>query len=46
MLLGIIDLNNVNNWKEPIKGQSIWTNTTLEEQKEIDSRKHMAFSLQ
>ena len=45
MLRGIIDLNNINNWKERIKSQYIRTNTTLEEQKEINSRKHIAFSL-
>lgn len=42
-LLGIIDLNKINNWKEGVKGQSIWINTTLEEQKEINSRKHILF---
>ena len=42
-LLGIIDLNKINNCKEGIKGQSIWINTTLEEQKEINSRKHIYF---
>ena len=45
MLRGIIDLNDINNWKERIKSQYIRTNTTLEEQKEINSRKHIAFSL-
>ena len=36
-LLGIIDLNKINNWKEIIgvKDQSIWINTTLEEQKKL-----------
>ena len=34
-LIGIIDLNKINNQKEGIKGQSIWINTTLEEQKDI-----------
>ena len=33
-LIGIIDLKEINNWKE-IKGQSIRINATLEEQKEI-----------
>ena len=32
---GITDRNKINNWKEGIKGQSIWINRTLEEQKEI-----------
>ena len=40
-LLGIIDINKINNWKERVKGQFIWINTTLEEQKEINSRKHI-----
>ena len=40
-LLGIIDINKINNWKEGVKGQFIWINTTLEEQKEINSRKHV-----
>ena len=40
-LLGIIDINKINNWKEGVKGQFIWINTTLEEQKEINSRKHI-----
>ena len=29
--------------KEGIKGQYIWINTTLEEQKEINRRKHICF---
>ena len=33
-LLGIIDLKKINNWEE-IKGQSIWINADLVEQKEI-----------
>ena len=31
----------MNNWKEEIKGQSIWINTILEERKEINSRKRI-----
>ena len=38
-LLGIIDLNN---WKE-MKGQSLWVNATLEEQKEINNSKYLCF---
>ena len=30
--LGIIDFKKINNWEE-IKGQLIWINATLEEQK-------------
>ena len=41
-LLVIIDHNKINIGKEGIKGQSIWINTT-EEQKEINSRKHICF---
>ena len=44
-LIGIIDLNKINNWKEGKKGKSIWINTTLEEQKDINSRKHLCFPL-
>ena len=40
-LIGIIDLNKINNWKEGMKSQSIWINTALEEQKDINSRKHL-----
>ena len=38
-MLGIIDLNN---WKE-MKGQSLWVNATLEEQKEINNSKYLCF---
>ena len=34
-LVEIIDLNKINNWKERVKGQSIWIN--------MDSRKHILF---
>ena len=47
-LLRIIDLNKINNWKEIIgvKGQSIWINTTLEEQKKIEiAENEFAFCL-
>ena len=40
-LIGIIDLNKINKWKEGVKCQSIWINTTWEEQKDINSRKHL-----
>ena len=39
-LLGIIDLKKINNWEE-IKGQSLWINAKLEEQKEINNRRHL-----
>ena len=41
-LIGIIDLKKIDNWKE-IKGQSIWINATLEEQKEINNSRHLCF---
>ena len=41
-LIGIIDLKIINNWKE-MKGQSIWINATLEEQKEINNSRHLCF---
>ena len=41
-MIGIIDLKKINNWKE-IKGQSIWINTTHEEQKEINNSRHLSF---
>ena len=44
-ILGIINLNKINNWKEEVEVQSIWINTTLTEQKEINSRKHFCFLL-
>ena len=42
VLLGIIDLKKVNNWEE-VKGQSLWINATLEEQKEISNSRHLCF---
>ena len=42
VLLGIIDLKKINNWEE-IKGQSIWINATVVEQKEINNSRHMCF---
>ena len=41
-LLGIIDLKKINNWNE-IKGQSLWINATLEEQREINNSRHLRF---
>ena len=41
-LLGIIDFKKINIWEE-IKGQSIWINATLEEQREINTNKHLCF---
>ena len=41
-MLGIIDLKKINNWEEK-KGQSIWINATLVEQKEINNSRHMCF---
>ena len=41
-LLSIIDLDKINSWKE-IKGQSIWINTTFQDQKEINNNSHLCF---
>ena len=41
-LIGRIDLKKINDWDE-IKGQSIWINATLEEQKELNSSRHLCF---
>ena len=41
-LIGVIDLIKIKNWKK-IKGQSIWINATLEEQKEINNSRHFCF---
>ena len=41
-LLGIIDLKKINNWRK-IKGQSLWINAMLEEQKEINISRHLCF---
>ena len=41
-LIGIIDLKIINNWKG-MKGQSLWINATLEEQKEINNSRHLCF---
>ena len=38
----IIDPKKINNWDE-IKSQSIWINTTLEEQKKINNSRHLCF---
>ena len=42
LLLGIIDLKKINNWGE-IKEQSLWINSTLEEQKEINNSRYLCF---
>ena len=41
-LLSIIDLDKINSWRE-IKGQPIWINTTLNDQKEINNNSHLCF---
>lgn len=38
-LLGIIDLNKLNNWNEGVEGQSIWLNITLEKKKQNKQEK-------
>ena len=42
-LLGIIDLNKLNNWNEGVEGQSIWLNIALEKKSKINRRKHTSF---
>ena len=43
-LLGIIDLKTINNCNK-IKGQSLWINATLEEQRGINNSRHLCFSV-
>ena len=43
-LLWIIDLKKINNW-DKVKGQSLWINAMLEEQKEINNSRHLCFPL-
>ena len=37
-------IKKINNWKER-KGQSLWINATLEEQKEVNNSRHLCFLL-
>ena len=41
-ILAIVDLNKINNWKD-IKGQSIWTNVSFKDAKEINNNNHLCF---
>ena len=41
-LLGINNLRKINKWNE-IKGQSLWINATLEEQRKINNSRHLCF---
>ena len=41
-LLGIINLRKINKSNE-IKGQSLWINATLEEQRKINNSRHICF---
>ena len=43
-LLGIIDLKTISNCNK-IKGQSLWINATLEEQRGINNSRHLCFSV-
>ena len=41
-ILAVIDLNKINKWKD-IKGQSIWTNVSFKDAKEINNNNHLCF---
>lgn len=41
-LLGIIELQKINNWSK-VKGKYLWINATLEKQKEINNSRHLCF---
>ena len=41
-ILGVVDLNKINNWKE-IKGQSLWTNAPFKDHKDINNKSHIPF---
>ena len=41
-VLAVVDLNKINNWID-IKGQSIWTNTAIKDNKEINNNNHLCF---
>ena len=41
-ILGMVDLNKMNNWKE-IKGQSLWTNAAFKDHKNINNKSHICF---
>ena len=41
-ILAVVDLNKINNWKD-IKGQSVWTNVSFKDVKEINNNKHLCF---
>ena len=43
-ILAVIDLNKINNWND-IKGQSIWTNATFKDRKEINNNNTFVFHL-
>ena len=43
-ILAVIDLNKINNWND-IKGQSIWTNATFKDHKEINNNNTFVFHL-
>ena len=41
-LITVIDLDKIPNWTE-IKGQSIWVNVSVKDQKEINKTNHLCF---
>ena len=42
-ILGIINLNKINNW-DYIKGKSLWVNVNFDEPKQINNSEHLSFS--
>ena len=41
-LLAIIDIDKISNWSE-VKGQSVWTNVSFKDHKEINNNSHLCF---
>ena len=41
-ILGIINLNKINNW-EHVKGKSLWVNANFDEPKQINNTDHLSF---
>ena len=41
-ILAVVDLNKINNWID-IKGQTIWTNAAIKDNKEINNNNHLCF---
>ena len=41
-LLAIINIDKISNWSE-VKGQSVWTNVSFKDHKEINNSSHLCF---